>query len=89
MANPNIPLKLKDGAKIRRGKKPKSVIIVDKTCSEGTSVNNKVQEIPQDKSSVQIWYESRMSKNGKKRGEIHKKTYYQIIRNFKNAYYKS
>ena len=36
LANPNVPLKLKVGAKIRRGKKPKNMKKDDRTCSEDT-----------------------------------------------------
>ena len=36
LTNQNVPLKLKLGAKIRRGKKPKSVKVGDRTCSEDT-----------------------------------------------------
>ena len=36
LANPNVPLKLKIGAKIRRGKKPKNMKNKDRTCSEDT-----------------------------------------------------
>ena len=87
MADPNIPLKLKDGSKIRRGKKTKITNIIVKTCSEDVSVNNKAQEIAQSKSNVRIWYESRMFKSEKKRGKIHKKAIFQIRWNSKNANY--
>ena len=45
LTNPNVPLKLKVGSKIRRGFKPKNMKKDDRTCSEDTKANNKALKI--------------------------------------------
>ena len=62
MTNTNVPLKLKVGAKIRRGKKPKNMKNNDRTCSEDTKANKKVLKLNENEIIKLKWNVSSVSK---------------------------